>query len=124
MSIQGRFLKKIKNNEIKTEVEDIKKWEKVERKDLIQRANKYKHDFQQYETIKFLDESIYTSMINIDEADMNQSNLLITQQNLMINLHQEEKKVRIKKEILMKVYIFFIKVEDQLLMLKVKRYFQ
>ena len=35
MSIQGRFLKKIKNNEIKTEVEDIKKWEKVERKDLI-----------------------------------------------------------------------------------------
>ena len=70
MSIQGRFLKKIKNNEIKTEVEDIKKWEKVERKDLIQRANKYKHDFQQYETIKFLDESIYTSMINIDEAGM------------------------------------------------------
>ena len=51
----------------------IKGWkEKIKPKDLIYRTNKYKYDFQQYETIRSFDESIYTSKISIDEAEMDQ----------------------------------------------------
>ena len=63
--------------EIKNEIDKIKKWEeKIKRKDFIYRANKCKYNFQQYETIKSFDESIYIGKINIDEAEIDQSNLL------------------------------------------------
>ena len=45
-------------------------------KDLIYKENKYKYDFQQYDTIRSFSESIYTGKINIDEAEMDQRNLL------------------------------------------------
>ena len=36
-----------RKNEIKNELDEIKKWEeKIKRKDLIDRTNKYKYDFQ------------------------------------------------------------------------------
>ena len=39
-------------NEIKNEVNEIKKWEeKIRRKDLVSKTNKYKYDSQQYDTI-------------------------------------------------------------------------
>ena len=41
------------------------------------KANKYKCDFQQYEMIRYFDESIYTGKIDIDEAEMDQSLFLI-----------------------------------------------
>ena len=67
----------MRNIEIKNEIDEIKKWEeKIKRKDLIYKVNKYKYDFQQYETIRYFGESIYTGKINIDEAEMDQSNLL------------------------------------------------
>ena len=76
-SVKGRFPKKTRKNEIKNEIYDIKKWEeKVNLEDLIHSVNKYKHDFRQYETISSFGESIYTGKIAIDEADMDQSNLL------------------------------------------------
>ena len=69
-SIEGFFPKKIRNNEIRNEMDEIKKWEeKIKRKDLICKANKYKYDFQKYETIRFFGESIYSGKINIDEAE-------------------------------------------------------
>ena len=37
----------------------------------------------------------------------------------MTNLYQDFKKVKMEKEILMKVYILFMKVKDQLLMLSI-----
>ena len=36
----------------------------------------YIYDFQQIETIRSFGDSIYTCKINIDEAEMDQSNLL------------------------------------------------
>ena len=39
-------------------------------KDLIYRAAKYKYNFQQFQTIRFFDDSIYTGKINIDEAEI------------------------------------------------------
>ena len=42
----------MRNNETKNEIGEIKKQEeKITRKDLIYKANKYKYNFQQYETI-------------------------------------------------------------------------
>ena len=52
-SIKGIFPKEMRTNEIKNEINEIKKWEeKIKRKDLIYKANKYKYDFQKCETIR------------------------------------------------------------------------
>ena len=83
----------MKNNEIENEIDDIKKWEeKIKQKDLIYRANKYKYDFQQYETIRSFGKSSYT----VDAAEEDQSNLSEEKQNLIINLYQKPKKIRKK----------------------------
>ena len=60
----------MRTNEIKNEIYDIKKREeKIKGEDLIYRTNKYKCDFQQYETIRSFGKSIYTGKVTIDEAD-------------------------------------------------------
>ena len=72
---EGLFRKKIRNNKIKNEIDEIKKCEKRnKRKDLVYKGNKYKYDFQQYEAIRSFNESIYTGKIDIDEAEMDQNN--------------------------------------------------
>ena len=69
--------KKIRNNKIKNELDGIEKWEvKIKQKDLRYKADKYKHDFQQYETKRSFGESIYASKITTDAAEEDQSNLL------------------------------------------------
>ena len=45
--------------------------------DLKYEANKYKYDFQQLETIRCFDESIFYNDISISEAEEDQSNLLL-----------------------------------------------
>ena len=82
---------------------------KIKRKYLIYRANKYKYDFQQYEMIRSFCESIYTGKITIDETEIDQSNLL---ENLIINLDQQTKKVRLQKVILLIVQMLFMKVKN------------
>ena len=43
----------MRTDKIKNEIEKIKKWEeKAERKNLIQKTNKYVYNLQQYETIR------------------------------------------------------------------------
>ena len=60
----------MRNTEINNEIDNIWKWEeKITWKDLIYRANKYRYDFQQYETIRSFDENIYIGKITIDEAE-------------------------------------------------------
>ena len=57
----------MRNNEIKTETDEIKKWEdKNKRKELKYEINKYTYDFQQFETIRSFGDSIYTGKISID----------------------------------------------------------
>ena len=58
------------------------------------------YNFRQYETIRSFGDKIYTSNINIDEAEMDESSLLKISQNLIINLDQEQQKVKIKKRYL------------------------
>ena len=67
----------MRTDEIKNEIDEIKKWEeKIERKDLKYKINKYLSDCQQFERVRSFGDSIYTSKITIDGADMDQTNLL------------------------------------------------
>ena len=45
-------------------------------KHLKYKTQNHKYDFQQYETIRLFSESSYGGKISIDQAEMNQSNLL------------------------------------------------
>ena len=83
---------------------EIKKWEeKIKRKDLIYKVNKYKYDFQQYETIRYFGESIYTGKSNIDEAEMDQSNLLENKIEFSEKSRSRKKEDKEKKEMILKV---------------------
>ena len=76
-SNEGIFLKKMKNNEIKNEIDEIKiSEEENKRKGLKCKAKKYIYDFQQYETTRSFGDNIYTGKINVDEAEMDQSNII------------------------------------------------
>ena len=44
--------------------------------DLKYKTENYTYDFQQYETIRSFGDNIYTGKINIDEAEIDQNNLL------------------------------------------------
>ena len=75
-------------DEIKNEIDEIIKWEeKNNRKDLKYKTNKYLYDFQQFETIRFFGDSIYTGKINIDEPEIDQTNLL----EIMVKLNNKSK---------------------------------
>ena len=67
---------------------------------------------KQMRTNEIKNESIYTCKASIVEGEQYQSNLLKNLENLIINLVRNTKKVRIKKEILMKVQMLFMKVEN------------
>ena len=77
-------------------------------KRLLYEENKYKYYFRQYEPIRSFGEIIYTSKINMDEAEMDQSKLL---KNL-VEFNNKSRLRTIKgkgnKEILMKLYTFFM----------------
>ena len=70
------------------------------------------YNFRQYETIRSFGDKIYTSNINIDEAEMDESNLLKN----VIEFNNKSRPRTIegkdKKEILTKVYTLFIKAEN------------
>ena len=63
---------------INNELYDLKKWQvKIKRKDSKYRANNNNtYDFQQYDTIRSFGDNIYPDKINVDEAEMDQTNLL------------------------------------------------
>ena len=75
-------------DEIKNEIDEIIKWEeKNNRKDLKYKTNKYLYDFQQFETIRFFGDSIYTGKINMDEPEIDQTNL----SEIMVKLNNKSK---------------------------------
>ena len=51
-------------------------WRKTKKKDLRHETKKDIYDFQQNETIRSFGENIYPGKINVDEDEMDQSNLL------------------------------------------------
>ena len=64
-------------NEIKYEIYEIKNWEnKIKQKDLRYETIRYRYDIQQSETVRSFGDSIYNGKISIDEAEMEQTNLV------------------------------------------------
>ena len=64
-------------NEIKYEIYEIKNWEnKIKQKDLRYETNRYRYDIQQSETVRSFGDSVYNGKISIDEAEMEQTNLV------------------------------------------------
>ena len=69
----------MRTNEIKNEIDEIKRWEEqTKQEDLKYKTKNCTYDFQQYETIRSVGESIYTRKAGIVETEENQSNLLET----------------------------------------------
>ena len=67
----------MRTNEIRNEIYGIKKWEeKIKQRDLKYKTKIYTYHFQQYETIRSFDESIYTLKASIVKVEEDQSNLL------------------------------------------------
>ena len=67
----------MRTDEIKNKINDIKKWEKkIKWKDLKYETNRYKFVFQRFETLRSFGDSIYNGKVRIDEAEMEQTNLL------------------------------------------------
>ena len=76
-STEGLLSKNMRNNGFKIEIDKFKKWEeKIKRKDLKYETKKYTYNFQQYEKLRSFGDNIYFGKINIDEAEMDLSNLL------------------------------------------------
>ena len=65
----------MRTNEIKNEIDQVRKWEE-KFIIFINISNKYLYDFQQFETIRSFGDSIYIGKTNIDETEIDQSNLL------------------------------------------------
>ena len=67
------FQKNDENNEIKNEIDDIKKNGKKKSKDWKYETKQCICDFQQYETIRSSGDNTYIHKVNVDEAEMDQS---------------------------------------------------
>ena len=84
----------------------------IKPKDLKYEENKYTYGFQQIKTIRSFSESTDTDKINIYETDKIQNKLLENMAKFNNNQDLDQKKIRKKNEKLMKVYMFFMMVEN------------
>ena len=78
--------------------------------------------FQQFETIRYFSDNIYTGKATINEAEKDQRENMADFNDKSRPSSKEGKKKR--EEILVKVLRFFMKVKNQLLMLSKVEYFQ
>ena len=81
----------MRNEEIKNEIHEIKKWKNnIKRKDLKYETN----DFEKSETVKSFDNSIYTDEISINEAEMDLTNALFDTADFSKKLKQDQKNIQ------------------------------
>ena len=88
------------------------------------KPKKYVYDFLQCDAIRCFGDNIYTGKIKIDEAEMHESNLSKSWEEFREKSKPRPKEGKDKKEILLKVYMPFIKVENYFLMLSKVEYLQ
>ena len=92
----------MRTNEIKNEINDMKKWEnKIKRKDLKSETNWYKFDFKQFETIRIFGVSIHNGKISIDESEIEQTNLLEKVVDFKNKSISKSKKIKTKNKIIL-----------------------
>ena len=76
-SVEGLFLKEIRTNDIKNELDEITGWEeKIKRTNSKYEKSKHIYDFQQLKTIRSFAESSINDKTTVSEADEDQRNLL------------------------------------------------
>ena len=90
----------------------LKRWEEKKKKYLIYKGNTYKCDLQQYEIIRSFVEIICTGKINIDETEMDQSNLLKNLVEFNNKSRPRTTEGKDKKRILIKVHMPFMKAKN------------
>ena len=74
-SVEGTFPKEMRTNEIKDEIDEIKKWDKkINRKDWKYDIKKYVYGIQQFESVRSFGDSIFSNEIVMVEAEEDQSN--------------------------------------------------
>ena len=76
------------------------------------KQKKHIYDFQQYEKIRSFGESIYTGKAKLVEAEEDQSNLLKDIVEFDNKSRPRTKEGKGKKEILVKVHMLFMKVDN------------
>ena len=98
-SIEGLFPKNMRNDEIKNGIDETRKWEeKIKRKDLKCKTNKYLYDFQKFEAIISFGDSIYTGKIDMNEPEMDQTNLLENMKKINNKSKSKTKEGKHKKQ--------------------------
>ena len=102
----------MRNNEIKNVIDKIKKQEEKIKRKHLKHETKKTYGFQQYEKVRSLSDNIYTGKVTIDEAEMDQINLLENIVEFKIRLDKKAIEGKDEKEILMKVHMLFVKVEN------------
>ena len=81
----------------------LKNGKKNKKKYLQYETTKYVYDFQQYDTIRSFRDNIYTEKINLDEGEIDQSNLLKNWDSFSEKSKLKRKEGKDKKEILLKM---------------------
>ena len=65
------------NNEAKKELDKIKEIEKtIDREKLVYRASEYTYNFRNFWTVRTLGKDIYEGKITLEDANIDQNNLL------------------------------------------------
>ena len=114
MILKGVF----SNDEAKEEFNKIKEIEKnVDKEKLFYKSNKKKYNFKHFQTIRTFGEDIYNGEITLEEADIDQSNLLNEIKNFKYKTKPKSDKKSKKKKMLKKTYTIFMKVEKWFLCL-------
>ena len=112
-SVERLFPKKMRNIESKNEIDEIKNWEEtIKLKYLKHKTNRYRNEFQQFETIRYFGDNIYTIKVNIDEAETDQNNPSEDMVKFITKTRPRLKEDKGKKEILKNTHMLFMKVEN------------
>ena len=114
------------NWKAKLELNEIKEIEKaVERENSYYKTNRHTFHFQNFRTTSTFGRDIYNGKITIDEADEDQSDLLVE----ILSFEKKKQNQRVqrkhnKKKMFLTTYLIFLKVEKVFLMLLIAKYFQ
>ena len=121
LTIKDAIPENILNEETKNRLKKLKK--KVDRENLVCRTNEYIYSFKNFRAINSFDRDIYKDKITLKEADEDQSNLLFEIMDSKKKRPQNPEKKQGKKMFL-KIYMHFLRVEKEFLMLLKVKYFQ
>ena len=99
----------LNNDEAMKELDNIKEIEKtIDREKLVYRASEYTYSFKNFQTIRTFGRDIYERKITLEEANIDQDNLLRDIRNFNNKTRpQNDNKIQEKKIVFKNLYKFF-----------------